>query len=187
MPQMLVPLGLALATFGAIGLTILAGPRLIGSRYARRKLRPTRHDQASRHASAIGGAARQLRCRRPLSLVIATSAAAVAVDGLAFSMLFMSLGLAVPLLGAIVTQVTLLYTYLLPSAPGYLGSLEAGGTLLLTSGLGLPSGTAAGAMVLWHALAAVMVVALGLVAVQQLRRQGPLIGLTPASRKRQNR
>ena len=56
---------------------------------------------------------------------------------------------------------TLLYATLLPSAPGYVGSLEAGGTFLLSNALGLPRATAAGAMVLWHALAALMVVAMG--------------------------
>ena len=96
------------------------------------------------------------------------------LDGLAFAMLFMALGLGVPIFSALVTQVTLLYATLLPSAPGYVGSLEAGGTLLLTSALGLPRATAAGAMVLWHTLAAVTVVGLGLVAIHQLRSAGVL-------------
>src|SRR5207244_5458615 len=86
----------------------------------------------------------------------------------------MSLGLAVPLFSALVTQVTLLYTTLLPAAPGYVGSLEAGGTFILSNALGLPVATAAGAMVLWHALAGVMVVGLGLRAIHGLPRSGVL-------------
>ena len=88
----------------------------------------------------------------------------------------------VPLFSALVTQVTLLYTTLLPAAPGYVGSLEAGGTFLLSNALGLPVATAAGAMVLWHALAAVMVVGLGLVAIHRLRASGVLRFRTPLLR-----
>src|SRR5262249_15870805 len=80
--------------------------------------------------------------------------------GLAFSMLFFALGLAVPIASALVAQVTLLFTYLLPAAPGYVGSLEVGGTLLLTS-IGLSPGAAAGAIVLWHVLPTTSIVALG--------------------------
>ena len=171
---MLIALGLALAMFSAIVLTILVGPHVAGSDLMRRLLRPVWHDRLTDHATAVRGAAATLGGRRRVALMLGASAVAVMLDGLAFAMLFTALGLAVPLFSALVTQVTLLYTTLLPSAPGYVGSLEAGGTFLLSNALGLPRATAAGAMVLWHALAALMVVALGLVAVQQLRSTGVL-------------
>jgi uncharacterized protein (TIRG00374 family) len=171
---MLVALGLALAMFGAIVLSILVGPHLAASDWMRRVLRPVWHDRLAGHASAVRGAAATIGGRRRVALMLAASAVAVMLDGLAFAMLFAALGLAVPLFSALVTQVTLLYATLLPAAPGYVGSLEAGGTFLLSNALGLPRATAAGAMVLWHALAALMVVGMGLVAIQQLRSTGVL-------------
>jgi uncharacterized membrane protein YbhN (UPF0104 family) len=106
--------------------------------------------------------------------MVGVSAVAVCLDGIAFALLFSALGLAVPLISAVVAQVTLLYAYILPAAPGYVGSLEAGGTVLLTHGLGLQAGAAAGAMVTWHVLGALMVVVMGALAVHRLRRTGQL-------------
>jgi len=183
LPGMLIALALALAMFSAIVLCLLVGPRLVASAWMRQLLRPVWHDRLASHATAVRGAAATLGGRRRLALMIGASAVAVLLDGLAFAMLFMALGLGVPLFSALVTQVTLLYATLLPSAPGYVGSLEAGGTLLLSNALGLPRATAAGAVVLWHALAALMVVGLGLVAVHQLRSAGVLRFRTPLLRR----
>jgi glycosyltransferase 2 family protein len=180
----LVALGMALAMFAAIVLSVVVGPRVAASSWVRRLLRPCWHDRLTGHATAVRGAAATLGGRRRMAIMIGASAVAVMLDGLAFAMLFMALGLAVPLLSAVVTQVTLLYATLLPSAPGYVGSLEAGGTLLLGNALGLPRATAAGAMVLWHAMAAFMVIALGLVALYQLRAAGVLRFRVPSIRGR---
>jgi uncharacterized membrane protein YbhN (UPF0104 family) len=87
-------------------------------------------------------------------------------------MLFLALDLAVPVVSAVVAQVTLLFAYLIPSAPGYVGSLEAGGTLVLGS-LGLSRGAAAGAIVLWHVVATLIIVGLGLFAMQRVLRAAP--------------
>ncbi|MBO0683678.1 MAG: flippase-like domain-containing protein [Candidatus Dormibacteraeota bacterium] len=183
LPGMLVALSLALAMFSAIVLSVVLGPRIAGALWVRRMLRPCWHERLSGHATAVRGAAASLGGRRRMAVLAGASAVAVMLDGLAFAMLFMALGLAVPLLSAVVTQVTLLYATLLPSAPGYVGSLEAGGTLLLSSALGLPEATAAGAMVLWHLLAAFMVVALGLVALHRLRAAGVLRFRVPTIKK----
>lgn len=108
----------------------------------------------------------------------AASAAAVGLDGLAFAMLFQALGLAVSMASAIVTQVTLLYATVLPSAPGYLGSLEAAGMLILSQGLGLGAGRAAGAILLWHLTGAAVILSAGALGLFMLRGQfsdrGPL-------------
>lgn len=107
--------------------------------------------------------------RRQAAMMVGVSALAVALDGMAFAMLFRSLDLTVSFASAIVAHVTLLFAYLLPAAPGYVGSLEAGGTLLLSS-LGLSRGAAAGAIVLWHAVATVLIVSLGAWALQRVLR-----------------
>jgi len=51
------------------------------------------------------------------------------------------------------------------------GSLEAAGTLILSSGLGLGAGSAAGAMLVWHAAGAAVIVGLGALALVNLRGQ----------------
>ncbi len=111
--------------------------------------------------------------RRPsrLALVGLASGVAVIFDGLAFAMLFSSLGLAVSIVSAVVVQVTLLYAQVLPAAPGYLGTLEVAGTLILSHELGLGAGSAAGAMILWHAAWAAVVLGVGAFALVILRGQ----------------
>src|SRR5205807_7234812 len=71
----------------------------------------------------------------------------------------------------IVGYAALLLTYVLPAAPGYVGSLELVGTLILGAGLGLPKAAAAGAIVLWHLLNGATVLALGLLALSVLQRR----------------
>ncbi|HLH68154.1 MAG TPA: lysylphosphatidylglycerol synthase transmembrane domain-containing protein [Candidatus Dormibacteraeota bacterium] len=169
--QLVAVLGMALAALGAIGGGLVFGPRLLCSGRVSRFL-PRRWVESLRRQSTafrIGLAA--TRGQRLLGIVLA-SATAMLLDGLAFFMLFPALGLAVPVASAIVTQVTLLYTYVLPAAPGYVGSLEAMGTFLLSS-IGLSRPVAAGAIVLWHLVGAAVVIGLGLVALYGLRRSRP--------------
>jgi len=99
---------------------------------------------------------------------VATTTLAVSFDGLAFSMLFSALGIRVPLVSAAAAHAALLYVYLLPAAPGYVGSLEVAGTTFLTGELGLPSAIAAGAVTLWHVIGATTILAFGLVALRQV-------------------
>lgn len=168
LPALLVVLGMAAATLGVIAGGSWLGPRLASCGVVRRWLRPSWSDALTRHSLAFWGGMTSVR-REHLLVMLMVSAAAVALDGLAFAMLFIALGLAVPVVSAVVAQVTLLFAYLVPSAPGYVGSLEAGGTLLLSS-LGLSRGAAAGAIVLWHVVATILIVGLGLIAMQRVLR-----------------
>jgi glycosyltransferase involved in cell wall biosynthesis len=101
--------------------------------------------------------------------VAGLSIAALIVDGLAFGVLFQALGIAVAPLSAMAAYAALLLTFTIPAAPGYVGSLEVVGSLLLGGGLGLPKAAAAGAIVLWHAVSAALLLILGLVALSRLR------------------
>jgi uncharacterized protein (TIRG00374 family) len=168
LPALLVVLGLAAATLAVIAGGGWLGPRLACSGPLQRWLRPSWGHALTRHSQAFWSGLATVR-RRHLLVMLAASAVAVALDGLAFAMLFWALGLAVPVLSAVVAQVTLLFAYLVPSAPGYVGSLEAGGTIVLSS-LGLSQGAAAGAIVLWHVVATVIIVGLGLIAMQRVLR-----------------
>jgi uncharacterized protein (TIRG00374 family) len=171
MHVLLAALGGVLIMFAGIAAVALLGAPLarLGSRH---RLLPAAwaarlRDDANAFrsgAACVGGGSR-------LALLATSSAVAVTFDGLAFALLFVALGLSVPVLSAVVAQVALLYAYVMPSGPGYVGSLEATGTYLLTSGLGLPLASATGAILLWHALGATAVLALGLLALERLRRR----------------
>jgi uncharacterized protein (TIRG00374 family) len=169
LPALLVGLGLAAMTLTVIAGGAWLGPRLAAARSLRRWLPAAWHQALTRHSQGFWSGLGSVR-RGHLLVMVAISAAAVALDGLAFAMLFLALDVAVPILSVAVAQVTLLFAYLVPSAPGYVGSMEAGGTALLSS-IGLSRGAAAGAIVLWHGVATVIIVGLGLVAMQRVLRQ----------------
>jgi glycosyltransferase involved in cell wall biosynthesis len=101
--------------------------------------------------------------------VAGLSVAALIIDGLAFGLLFQALGIAVAPLSAMAAYAALLLSFTIPAAPGYVGSLEVVGSLLLGGGLGLPKAAAAGAILLWHAVSAALVLILGLVGLRRLR------------------
>jgi len=167
LPTLLLALGGAVAMLGLIAGTAGLGPCL-----ARSRLIPERFScRLTEHAVAFRAATELARTPGRLAFLAMTSAAAVLFDGLAFAMLLRSLGLAVSMVSAVVAQVTLLYAYALPSAPGYLGSLEAAGTFILSHGLGVGAGSAAGAMLLWHAAGAAVVLGVGALALVNLRGQ----------------
>jgi uncharacterized protein (TIRG00374 family) len=147
-------------------LIALAGPRLA------RRGRPT--GSGWRESIAAQSVAFTLGLRaaahaHTLARVAALSVAALLVDGLTFSLLFLALGIAVAPATAMAAYAALLLTYAVPGAPGYVGSLEVAGSLLLYAGLGLPKAAAAGAIVLWHVVSASLVLVLGLYALRQLR------------------
>jgi glycosyltransferase 2 family protein len=167
MPALLSALGGALAM-----LTAIAGCAVLGPRLARSRLLPARLSaRVAEHAAAFRTAIHLARSPGRVAILALASAVAVGLDGLAFAMLFQALGLAISIASAMVTQVTLLYATVLPSAPGYVGSLEAAGTLILSHGLGLAAGPAAGAIVLWHVTGAAVVLGAGAVGLFMLRGQ----------------
>ena len=168
LPALVLVLALAAAALTVIAGGAYLGPRMLACGPACRLLRRSWSDAVTQQSLAFRSGLSSVSSRR-FVVLLAASAVAVSLDGLAFAMLFFALGLAVPIASAIVAQVTLLFTYLLPAAPGYVGSMEAGGTLLLTS-IGLSPGAAAGAIVLWHALATACIVGLGVVALHRVLR-----------------
>jgi glycosyltransferase 2 family protein len=167
MPTLLLALAGALAMLAAIVGAAVLGPGAAASTRIPRRL----GSRLAGHAASFRSGAVAACEPRRLALLAAASALAVLCDGLAFAMLFHSLGLAVPVASAVVAQVALLYAYVLPAAPGYVGSLEATGTLVLSGGLGLQAGAAAGAIVVWHVAGAAVILGLGAVALWKLRGQ----------------
>jgi glycosyltransferase involved in cell wall biosynthesis/uncharacterized membrane protein YbhN (UPF0104 family) len=114
-------------------------------------------------------------------LLAALSIGALLADALGFALLFPALGLHVPLPAAVAAYAGLALAFAAPAAPGYVGTMEVAGTLVLAGGLGLPAAAAAGATLLWHAATAVVILALGVAGLVVLahRRQPAAAGATP--------
>ncbi len=177
--------GLTVAALGALGLLAAVvgvaalGPRLAMSRAVGRFL-SARWRAALRAQAAFfrAGARSSLRPLRLASLG-AITLSALAVDALGFSLLFVALDIHVPLFSAMLGYVALVLSYALPGAPGYVGSLEVAGAVVLGAGLGLEKSVASGATVLWHALSATAVLALGLPGLRVLARARAEPGARP--------
>lgn len=60
-------------------------------------------------------------------------------------------------------------TYLIPAAPGYVGSAEASGTLILSGVFGINTNLASAMIVLFHILSAVFVIIYGLISIFSLK------------------
>jgi uncharacterized protein (TIRG00374 family) len=90
--------------------------------------------------------------RQPKGLVqmIALSLLSTVLDGTLFSCLFLSLGANVPYAIVLTGYALFALTFLVPGAPGYVGSMEAFGSLVF-SALGVGVELAASAVVLFHA------------------------------------
>ncbi len=60
-------------------------------------------------------------------------------------------------------------TYLIPAAPGYVGSAEASGTLILSGVFGISTNSASSMIVLFHILTAIFVIIYGLISIFSLK------------------
>ena len=95
--------------------------------------------------------------RRPaeLALLFALSLLAAVLDGILFYFLLLSLGAEFPLAIVLTGFALFTLTFLVPGAPGYIGSMEVFGSLVFGA-LGMGVEIAASTVVLFHALNAVM-------------------------------
>ncbi len=66
-------------------------------------------------------------------------------------------------------QILSALTYLIPAAPGYVGSAEASGTLILTGIFGIELNLASAMIVLFHITTAVFMIILGLISIFNLK------------------
>ncbi|MBJ7598442.1 glycosyltransferase [Candidatus Nephthysia bennettiae] len=131
------------------------GPRLLGRGRLGR--------QALAFRSTLLGASRSWPLRLGLSLL------ALGIDTCSFALLFVALGVALPLPAVAAAYAALALSYAVPAAPAYVGSTELAGTLVIGGWLGLPAVAAAGATLLWHGVNALSVVAMGLLGLARLR------------------
>ncbi|HKW59574.1 MAG TPA: glycosyltransferase, partial [Candidatus Dormibacteraeota bacterium] len=113
-------------------------------------------------AFAFRAVARGLWTRPVVARLAGLTALALLIDAFNFSLLFWVLGVTVPTWKAMAAYPALLLAFAVPAGPGYVGSLEVAGSLVLGGGLGLPASVAAGAIVLYHAITAGNALVLGL-------------------------
>ena len=153
---------LALALLGAVLGTALVGPRVARSGLARRVLPARIASGLAGQAFAFRAGARGLWTPGLAARLAGLTAVAIVIDSFAFTLLFAAVGIQVPVLKAMAAYPAILLSFAIPAGPGYLGNLEVAGSLVLVGGLGLASGVAAGAIVLYHAITAANALVLGL-------------------------
>ena len=156
---------LAIALLAAVLGTALTGPRIARSRLARRVLPAGLAAGLAGQAFAFRAGARGLWTPELAARLGALTVLALVIDAFNFTLLFTAVGISVPTLKAMAAYPALLLSFAVPAGPGYLGNLEVAGSLVLGGGLGLASGVAAGAIVLYHAITAANALSLGVLSL----------------------
>src|SRR5713101_4062683 len=154
---------LAIALLAAVFGTALLGPRIAGSPRIRNRLPKSVASGMAGQAFAFRAVARGLWTPPVVARLAGLTAVALLIDAFNFSLLFWALGISVPTLKAMAAYPALLLAFAVPAGPGYVGSLEVAGSLVLGGGLGLSSAVAAGAIVLYHAITAAYALVLGFI------------------------
>lgn len=105
--------------------------------------------------------------RHPRDLILLTviTVLAYGVDGAIWYFTFISLGAPQEFLKMYLGQLLSALTYLIPAAPGYIGSAEASGLLILSGVFGIATNLASAMIVLFHILSALFVLVFGLISV----------------------
>src|SRR6202165_984636 len=153
--------GLAVALLAAVLGTALLGPRVARSSLARRLLPERFRSALAGQAFAFRAGASGLWTHELTVRLVSLTGLALVIDAFNFSLLFIAVGVPVPLVKAMAAYPALLLSFAVPAGPGYVGNLEVAGALVLGGGLGLASNVAAGAIVLYHAITAANALALG--------------------------
>lgn len=101
--------------------------------------------------------------RRPLEFapLIVLSFLATLSDSMAWGLAFISLGANPDILKVILGNCLAALTFLIPAAPGYVGSAEAAGLAVFSGILGLNANFVSAATVLYHILTIVVILVLG--------------------------
>lgn len=106
---------------------------------------------------------------RDLFLMILITILAYGADAAIWYFTFLALGVNQDYLKMYLGQLLSALTYLIPAAPGYVGSAEASGLLILSGVFGISSNLASAMIVLFHIASAVFVLIFGLVSIFSLK------------------
>ena len=94
---------------------------------------------------------------------------AYAADAAIWYFSFMALGVNMSFLKMYLGQLLSALTYLVPAAPGYVGSAEASGLLILSGVFGIQANLASAMIVLLHITSALFVLIFGLISIYSLK------------------
>lgn len=106
---------------------------------------------------------------RNMALLFAISAFSYLSDGLVWYFIFKALGAPQELTKMYLGQLLSALTYIIPAAPGYVGSAEASGLLIFSAVLGLPVDLASSMIVLFHMLTAIAIIIYGIISIYALK------------------
>ena len=106
---------------------------------------------------------------KDLLLMAAITVLAYGADAAIWYFTFLALGVNQDLLKMYLSQLLSALTYLIPAAPGYVGSAEASGLLILSGVFGIDKNLASAMIVLFHLLSALFVLGFGLVSIYSLK------------------
>ena len=106
---------------------------------------------------------------KDLALMIVITFLAYIADAAIWYFTFVSLGANQDFLKMYLGQVLSALTYLIPAAPGYVGSAEASGQLILSGIFGIELNLASAMIVLFHILSAIFVLIFGLFSIYSLK------------------
>ena len=102
-------------------------------------------------------------------LMIVITILAYAADGAIWYFTFIALGANQSFLKMYLGQALSALTYLVPAAPGYVGSAEASGLLILSGIFGIGANLASAMTVLFHISSAIFVLIFGLISIYSLK------------------
>lgn len=105
------------------------------------------------------------RSPKELAILILITLVAYLADSFIWVYMFSSLGSDQSLIKMYLAQLLSALTYLIPAAPGYVGSTEASGILVFTGIFGIDKNLTASMIVLFHILTAVSVLVFGIISV----------------------
>lgn len=108
------------------------------------------------------------RSPKDLFYIFALSVLAYFSDAAIWVYSFAAIGISEDLLKMFLAQLLSALTYLIPAAPGYVGSAEASGLLIFSGVFGIDANIASSMIVLFHMCAAVFVIAFGFISLQAI-------------------
>lgn len=106
--------------------------------------------------------------------LIILSLGAALIDASVFYLLFQGIGYPISLIGSVTGYSIFALTFIVPGAPGYVGSFEAFGSLVFGGALGTPQAAAAAVVLIYHAINVIM---LGITGVSAF----VILGVRPGS------
>ncbi len=106
---------------------------------------------------------------KDLSLMFGLTVLGYGADAAIWYLTFASLGVDLSFLKMYLGQLLSALTYLIPAAPGYVGSAEASGLLILSGIFGIAPNLASAMIVLFHITSALFVLIFGLISIYSLK------------------